>query len=158
MRCSRYVAKCQTRFGRCQVYDVRVIDHEKLGVAVLDELGARKWPGTAVDRGRARLPPRRSLADAPCPAAPRESWVRSCSQRPSRSAARGQVGPERPSAMPNPPDAQTRTAFRRARFGIPADQSFVMEYFGDTEGGGGHFLPAQNSMWSYRLRPYKYCQ
>eukprot|EP00962_Isochrysis_galbana_P017119 scaffold4913_cov111-Isochrysis_galbana.AAC.6 len=29
MRCSRYVTKCQTRFGRFQVYGVRVIDHAK---------------------------------------------------------------------------------------------------------------------------------
>eukprot|EP00962_Isochrysis_galbana_P031375 scaffold10228_cov111-Isochrysis_galbana.AAC.1 len=136
MRCSRYVATCQTRFRRWQVYDRGVIYHANLGVARLDELGARKWPGKTVCRGRASLPPRQTLAGAPCCAASGERWVRRCSQRPSRSAARGQVGPERPSAMPNPPDARTRTASRRAQFGIPAAQSFVLEYFGDTEGGG----------------------
>eukprot|EP00962_Isochrysis_galbana_P037813 scaffold13290_cov150-Isochrysis_galbana.AAC.4 len=82
-------------------------------VAGLDELGSRPWPGKAVGCGRARLPLRRSLANAPCPAAPRESWVRSCSQRPSRSAARGQVGPERPSAMPNPPPTRPMLKLER---------------------------------------------
>eukprot|EP00962_Isochrysis_galbana_P013589 scaffold3854_cov107-Isochrysis_galbana.AAC.1 len=78
----------------------------------------------------------------------------------SQRRARGQFGPERPSAMPSPPDAQTRPLSARPIWNSRGSEFCFGVFWRYREGRQGHFLPAHKSMWSYRLRlrPNSYCQ